>query len=227
MVVAAVFAFAVITTGLFSSEKATETAGAGLGEATTSLVPKGASVATGGSTDVRWILFKVTNAAGAQAVDLAPDNTLLSYSDKNQLVDILHVSDNNAATADATWQHEWKQGSGNSLDTGEVVQFKICVNTNCTSGAGGLANNGTALGTNIAFKIEIIPQAGAVSTMGRTIPSELKTIMDLRLGIGQWRDPGTGRDVSSTFVHAVCGGARTTVKRTYWRVGLWSREPGN
>ena len=45
VVVAAVFAFAVITTGLFSSEKATQTATSGLGEASTTLTPEGAAVA--------------------------------------------------------------------------------------------------------------------------------------------------------------------------------------
>ena len=42
IVVAAVFAFAVLTTGLFSTEKAKQTALAGLDEATNTLEPKGA-----------------------------------------------------------------------------------------------------------------------------------------------------------------------------------------
>jgi len=45
VVVAAVFAFVVITTGLFSGQRAQETAQAGLKEARTSLAPKGSIVA--------------------------------------------------------------------------------------------------------------------------------------------------------------------------------------
>ncbi len=45
VVVAAVFAFVVITTGLFSGQRAQQTAQAGLKEARTSLAPKGSVVA--------------------------------------------------------------------------------------------------------------------------------------------------------------------------------------
>ena len=82
VVVAAVFAFTVITTGLFSSEKAGETASAGLGEASTSLTPKGAVVATAnnGKDAIATVNFKLTNS-GAEAVGLVPENTLLTYTD--------------------------------------------------------------------------------------------------------------------------------------------------
>ena len=71
VVVTAVFAFTVITTGLFSSEKASETATAGLCEAYTSLTPKGSALASGnlGNDAVSIVRFKLANS-GAAAVGL-------------------------------------------------------------------------------------------------------------------------------------------------------------
>ena len=65
VVVAAVFAVTIITTGMFSSEKAGETANTGLDEASTSLTPKGAVVATAnaGKDAVATVKFKLTTAA--------------------------------------------------------------------------------------------------------------------------------------------------------------------
>ena len=82
VVVAAAFAFTVITTGLFSSEKAAETATAGLGEASTSLTPKGSALASGnhGNDSASIVRFKLANS-GAQAVGLPAARTLVTYSD--------------------------------------------------------------------------------------------------------------------------------------------------
>ena len=66
IVVAAVFAFSVLTTGLFSTEKAKQTALAGLSEATSTLEPKGAVDATRSATGdaIDIIRFKLTNSVG-------------------------------------------------------------------------------------------------------------------------------------------------------------------
>ena len=124
VVVAAVFAFAVITTGLFTSEKAAQQASAGVGEAGTTMVPTGVATVSGDGTELRWISFQAKKAAGADAVGLDPSKTLITYIDENQIVDVEHISSPTTATAAASWQHVWKTGSGNSLDAGEVVQFR-------------------------------------------------------------------------------------------------------
>ncbi len=123
VVVAAVFAFGVITTGLFSSEKASATAGAGLGEATSSLAPKGAviSEANVGTTAVATVKYKVTNAAGADAVDLTPTSTLLTYSDTNNLSTLVRSATVTGLGETAPWWFsEWtlvlsQLGFGNCL----------------------------------------------------------------------------------------------------------------
>ncbi|MCH8939677.1 MAG: hypothetical protein IIC27_00950 [Chloroflexi bacterium] len=127
VVVAAVFAFTVITTGLFSSEKAAETASAGLGEASTSLTPKGSTIASGnlGNDAVAIVRFKLANS-GKQAVGLPAANTLVTYSDTSNLVTLERAADATGITATGPWWYsDWKLGTGESLDSGEIVEITV------------------------------------------------------------------------------------------------------
>lgn len=127
VVVAAVFAFAVITTGLFGSEKASATATAGLGEASTSLTPKGAVIAAAnqGKDSLSTVKFKLTNS-GNEPVGLEGTDTLLTYSDPNNLATLVRSADaTGSAETSPWWWSEWKLGSGNSLDSGEVVEITV------------------------------------------------------------------------------------------------------
>ena len=127
VVVAAVFAFAVITTGLFSSEKAASSAQAGLGEASTTLTPKGAVVARANPalTSMSSVKFKMTNS-GADAVGLDPASTLLTYTDTGNLVTLARSTTSTGVGETSPWWYsEWKLGTGNSLDSGEVVEVTV------------------------------------------------------------------------------------------------------
>ncbi|MDA0263833.1 MAG: hypothetical protein O3A93_07045 [Chloroflexi bacterium] len=127
VVVAAVFAFAVITTGLFSSEKAAESASAGLGEASTTLTPKGAVVARANPalSSLSTVQFKMTNS-GSAPVGLDPLSTLLTYTDTGNLVTLTRsASPTGIGETSPWWYSEWKLGTGNSLDSGEVVEITV------------------------------------------------------------------------------------------------------
>ena len=127
VVVAAVFAFAVITTGLFSSEKAAETASAALGEASTTLLPKGAVIgqSNSGKDAVATVKYKLTNS-GADAVGLGAASTLLTYTDQNNLTTLIRAVDiTGASEAGPWWWSDWKLGTGDSLDSGEVVEITV------------------------------------------------------------------------------------------------------
>ena len=127
VVVASVFAFAVITTGLFSSEKAASSAKAGLGEASTTLTPKGAVVARANPTltSLASFKFKLTNS-GTDSVGLDPLSTLLTYTDTGNLVTLVNSATSNGVGETAPWWYsEWKLGTGNSLDSGEVVEISV------------------------------------------------------------------------------------------------------
>ena len=166
VVVAAVFAFAVITTGLFSSEKAAATASAGLGEASTTLLPKGAVVGQSntGNESIATIKYKVTNS-GAEAVGLAAANTLLTYSDQNNLTTLVRSANATGSGETAPWWYsDWKLGSGESLDSGEVVEITVGLFTAVDSTT--TVNEGA---TYAAGEVTLTVADGTQFTVGDTI----------------------------------------------------------
>ena len=82
---AAVFAFVVLSTGLFSSERSKETVYAGLEKTRGTMELSGAVVATSDGTEVTDLAFDVTLAAGGSAVNWDPaattNRTIVSYID--------------------------------------------------------------------------------------------------------------------------------------------------
>jgi len=103
VVVAAVFAFTVLTTGLFTSEKAKETTMAGVASSSSTLALKGTITAIGGSgaqgapvvdcappavpcTFVQYIRVKITSASSAQDVAFDPRNVLVTYRDDQDVI---------------------------------------------------------------------------------------------------------------------------------------------
>ena len=88
VVVSSVFAFAALSTGLFSSDKAKDTIQAGLAETRGSMELKGSVVLTsatvGTTAVVTNIAFQVANAAGGEAIDLTPGKTIIKYNHDTQ-----------------------------------------------------------------------------------------------------------------------------------------------
>ena len=189
IVVAAVFAFTVLTTGLFTTEKAKQTAQAGVGETQSTLTLKGSVIATATTEDcpgdeaicVKTISFKLGQAAGSDPVDLEPSRTLITYSDANNQEIGVYASDGDrpytgAAVTDAiedaddgvNWGNRWLLGAGETVDSGEIVEFTL-----------NLVNMGASIEANREFHIEVIPAQGAVIPVVRITPLELKPAMDL------------------------------------------------
>ena len=174
IVVAAVFAFAVLTTGLFSTEKTKETAQAGLGEVRASLSTTGSVVLDTSSGQVDTIKFKVTNAAGAATVGLATGDTLVTYSDADNRQIAKHQSA--AGAGEVWWSYEWLlSGSSPNVEPGEIVEFTIHLQDIPTS-ADGLT---TPLTGDVNFRIEVKPPEGANVVMERKTSRELTPIMVL------------------------------------------------
>ena len=103
VVVAAVFAFTVLTTGLFTSEKAKETALAGVAASSATLAVKGSVTAiscgtapatcelpAGPFVRVDQIRVKVATAAGIDSVPFDPDSVLVTYQDDQVAVMMTH-----------------------------------------------------------------------------------------------------------------------------------------
>ena len=169
VVVSSVFAFAALSTGLFSSNKAKATISAGLAEARDTFELKGSTQASRAGTTqatagVTQISFQVSKAAAGEAIDLTPGNTVIKYSDKTQTVTMNSTSESTATNIASFGDTD------SLLEVGEV--FEIVLLDLKTQLA-------TDLGTNGEFTIELIPPSGAVLYIGRRPPVSLEANMKL------------------------------------------------
>ena len=164
VVVSSVFAFAALSTGLFTTDKAKETIKAGLSEARGTMELKGSVVATasttGNSGKVDILAFQVGNAAAGEAIDMSVGKLIVRYNDTDQKVN-LDTTGEFAAT-------QLGNGDGDALmERGEIFEISI---------PGLVALFATDLTTNRAFTIEVIPPKGAVLTIQRTTPLSMEVV---------------------------------------------------
>jgi flagellin FlaB len=166
VVVATVFAFVVLTTGVFSSERGKETVFAGLNKARGSMEIRGGVVvtATGTTLAVDDIQFAVSTAAGGDPIPLDPtatnNRTVIAYRDATTV-------DN-----DVTYTVTSVVGDGDTLlEPGELMTVGVDVATGITPAPTMAANN--------RFTIEVQTPVGAVIDITRQLPAELATVMQL------------------------------------------------
>ena len=173
VVVSSVFAFAALSTGLFSADKAKDTIQAGLAETRGSMELKGSVVLSastiGTSGVVSNIAFQVSNAAGGEAIDLTPGKNIIKYNDDTQSK-IFDAETGFTITAIGT------ADSDKLLERNEVYQFDLINLDVLDAGDNNLTNR---LQTNKTFSLEIIPPRGAVLFIERTTPVYLDTSTSL------------------------------------------------
>jgi len=166
VVVAAVFAFVVLSTGLFSSERGKEAVYAGLAKTRGTMTLSGGVIATSDTTKITAVTFSVTLAAGGDSVNMNnadPTNrTVISYIDKDVI--------------DPDIEYTVQAITGNAdllLQQGEL----LTVTVDFTAQVGGPVFN---VGTNQTFILEIKPPTGSYLVIQRTTPSSLnQAIIDL------------------------------------------------
>ena len=167
VVVASVFAFAVLSTGLLSSEKSKETVLGALEETSSTLTIRGGVIADANSakTKIDSIKFTLTSAAqAAESVDLSSTGTVVTYLDSDQARNCT-----GSGTFNCSWSTEWIIGSGSLVDPNEQVDVTVT-----------LSSITPLLGISTEFTIQIKPNKGAVIVVNRTTPAEIKAIMDLQ-----------------------------------------------
>lgn len=168
VVVATIFAFVVLTTGVFSAERGKETVFAGLEKARGSMEIRGGIVltATGTTLTVNAIQFAVATSAGGEPVPLNPNGatnrTVLAYRDDN-IVD----NDVQFTVTDIVGD------SDTLLEPGELKLITIDVSTN------GDIDPDPSLEPNERFTIEVQTPVGATLDITRTLPPELRVVMQL------------------------------------------------
>jgi len=190
VVVAAVFAYTVMSAGLFTTQKSQESVYSSLEEVQSTIAIKGSVIAKaetiGASGYVSQISFTVANVLGGNAmVFTSPDadgaNTglaasgssnvvSLSYIDASQKVDDLYYTVTKLGDCDAD----------DLLEEGEKFQITI---GSATAGADG-GNMVNALDPNLVvstdFTITVLTPSGAVLAFARTTPDVIDNTMNLR-----------------------------------------------
>jgi len=177
VVVAAIFAFTILSTGTFLTERSKEAAYAGLQEVRGSMELKGSLVATDTAVDgdVDFIELTVATAAGGSSVDLSTTGAKVQIT--------YHDADTNQILTPTT-------GTTNTVG-GWIV-------TDC-SNCGGAANSWILIPGGLAritvgppaaasaklrayrtFSIEIKPPTGGTMLIERTLPAEITAITDLK-----------------------------------------------
>lgn len=166
VVVATVFAFVVLTTGVFSSERGKETVFAGLEKARGTMEMRGGVVvtATGAPLAVDYLQFTVGTTAGGESIPLNPaatnNRTVLAYRDDD-------VVDN-----DVTYTVTTIVGDSDTLlEPGELMLVTVDAATDITPAP--------ALDPNERFTFEIQTPVGATLDITRQLPTELEAVMQL------------------------------------------------
>ena len=175
VIVASVFAFVVLSTGLFSAERGKDTVFAGLEKARANMEVRGALTVLDGDADADiddddgadadalsddTIIFNLATSAGGSPVLVDPAATTNSV--------VINWIDAQARVADTDYTVTEVQGDGdNLLENGELFQITAYIPT------------GSALSTNEQFTLEVVPPQGGTLLIERTMPPEVDTVMDL------------------------------------------------
>ena len=165
VVVATVFAFVVLTTGIFSSERGKETVFAGLQKARGTMEIRGGILvtATGAPLVSDTIQFAVATTAGGESIPLNPlattNRTVLAYRDATV------VDDDVAYTVTPIL------GDGDTLlEVGELMIVSIDI---------AAISPAATIGANDRWTLEVQTPVGAVLDITRSMPAELAPVMQL------------------------------------------------
>jgi flagellin FlaB len=173
VVVATVFAFVVLTTGIFSAERGKETVFAGLQKARGTMEVRGGVVFQAGtiaagppeSVDAGSIQFSVSTTAGGEPIPLDPtattNRTVIAFRSSSVVDDDVEYT-----AADII-------GDGDTLlEPGEVKLIVVTI---------AVATNPLLIGieSNERWTIEVQTPVGAVLDITRSMPADIDAVMQL------------------------------------------------
>lgn len=185
VVVAAVFAYVVLSAGLFASQKSQESIYQSLKTTQNTIELKGAIIATSDNGSISQLSFALVNAGSGGMQDFTPPlatgtNGRCPANSQNKVV--ISYVDQYQKVNDLFWTRPMTGACGDDylLDTGEIFQIEIGSDAAGSNG-GNLINalSTHPLGINSSFTIEIKPPLGAILTFERTTPAALDHIMSL------------------------------------------------
>lgn len=159
VMVASVFAYVVLTAGLFSSQKAKDAVYSGLEEVRSTVELKGNVLL---DLKEKKLMFTLGSSASGEPIDFTDTSegknvVVISYSDTSQII----------SNVDWTLTKLTSQNDDNMLETNEL--FLITVDLSEVDD----------LGPYDKFTIEVKPPKGAVLTIERTIPPRVDELVNL------------------------------------------------
>lgn len=169
VIVASVFAYVVLSAGLFSTQKAKEAIHSGLDEARSAIEIKGNVYGRMTGNVLTSVIFTVATTTGGNMVDFTDtDNftnkVVISYSDTYQIFPTMNWTMTKLNTT----------SPDNLLDQNELFMITVdltVVSANCT--------DDQKPGPYHRFTLEIKPPVGAVLVLERTIPARIDEIVNL------------------------------------------------
>lgn len=165
VVVAAVFAFTVLSAGTVSTEKGKQAIYSGLQEVSSSLELRGSvmsisnTVGISGTGKIGHLVFTVGNVAGGSAIDLTDtsgaNKVVIDYRDASQYV------------SGIDWSVSWavRRDDDNLLEDGELAKIDVDLSS-------------VSLGPDTAFAIEVKPPRGGVLIIDKTTPPYIDAVVN-------------------------------------------------
>jgi flagellin FlaB len=163
VVVASVFAFAILSAGSASTDKGKQAISAGLEGVQSSMSIKGSATAKGSTTAITDVVFDLGLVAGGSPVDLTDP------SGKKNVVVVSYL-DGKQTVSDLPWKVTFvgQNNANNLLENGELAEMDV-----------DLSSLTTPLAANTQFTIEIKPPTGSVIKVDRTTPAAIAAVMEL------------------------------------------------
>jgi len=160
--VAAVLAYSVLSAGIFSAERGTETVYSGLSQAQSTVETVGSVIATStDNTTLATIIFQVSSVLSGEQVDMTAGASATTT---------IRLTTDNMTTNDCVWARTVltvERGSANLLEDDEVMEIVVTV----PAGNGIVAYD--------RFAVEIVPQTGAPIKILRTAPAAIYPVNHL------------------------------------------------
>lgn len=173
VVIAAVFGYAILSAGLFATDRERETVYSGLNQAQSNMELSGSVIArSSNGVSVSHIIFTVRNAIAGNPIDMTScDGTPQAV---NKCVISLTTEDSYINNVKWTRAVIGTANDNNLIETGE--QFEITINID-DLGDGKILNSG--ISANSKISIQVKPSEGSTITIMRRLPPAIEPVMDL------------------------------------------------
>jgi len=164
VIVASVFAYVVLSAGLFSSQKVKEAVNAGVRSTMSTIELKGNVVAKMESSVVTELYFNVGIPTAGTPVDFTPtsnstNTVVISYFDADHMIPTVNWTIQKLSTINAD----------NLLDPMELFQVTVILPT----------TGNVSIGPYDSFSLEIKPPDGPVLPIERTVPGRVNQYVNL------------------------------------------------